>query len=118
MSDDNNRSSSETAYRAVVEYQEAGKRAERLKGWSPDTSNTQSTPLVVWGAMLGLLIGAFSGGSHGFLVSLVVMALWMAIGAGLAWGAGKTFRLCMRMLGFVFRTAKKVVKGQPLEPPV
>ena len=73
---------------------------------------------VVWGAMLGLVIGAFSGGTHGFFVSLGIMALWMAIGAGLAWGAGKTFRLCIRMLVFVFKTAKKVVKGQPLEPPV
>lgn len=118
MGDDDKMSSSETAYRAVVEYQEAGKRLERARAWGPDVSNTQSTPFIVWGAFLGFMIGAFSGVEHGFVAGLGAMLAGMAIGAGLFWSFGKALRWTCWGIGAACRTIFKLVKGQPLEPPV
>jgi hypothetical protein len=49
MGDDNsNFSSSETAYRAVREYQDAQSRSESRWG-GPDVSSKKGTPMIVWG---------------------------------------------------------------------
>jgi len=93
MSDHENKgmSSSEVAYRMVLENQAASERAN--SAFTPDVSNTQSTPLIVWGALFGLVVGAFSGGSHSILASIGIMLASMFICAGIVWGIGKAFRL-------------------------
>lgn len=106
MSEDRQLSSSEVAYRAVLAVQEHARRAENA--WTgPDTSNQQSTPLIVWGAFLGFVAGAFGGGSSGFIASIFTMLFSMAAGAGVFWCIGKAFGLFCRLLGYIFREIKQ-----------
>jgi hypothetical protein len=106
MNEERPLTSSEVALRVVQTVLEQKRRDENRDWKGPDVSSKQSTPLIVWGAFFGLVVGAFSGGSHGFLAGLVSMFAGMAIGAGLVWGIGKAFSLFFRLLGVIFRGLK------------
>jgi hypothetical protein len=112
MSDSENKgmSSSETAYRAVLEVQAANDRAERSWG-GPDVSNQQSTPLIVWGALFGLVVGAFGTGKYSFLASIGIVIASMAICAGIVWGIGKAFRIIFRTEGVAPNVMDGKVEG-------
>ena len=118
MSDNDNLSSSETAYRAVLEYQDAQRRSESR--WSgPDTSSRETTSMHVWGAMAGLFISAFQVDISQPVTLVAIPAAGIAIGAGLGWCIGKIFRLVFKTLPrLLFGGVSKIVKGEPREPPV
>ena len=118
MSDDNNRSSSETAYRAVLEYQDAQRRSEAR--WSgPDTSSKESTSMHVWGAMAVLFISAFQVDPSQPITLIAIPAAGIAIGAGIGWSIGKIFTLVFKTIPrLLFGGVSKIAKGEPREPPV
>jgi hypothetical protein len=113
MSDDNKPSSSETAYRAVLEYQNAKSIAESR--WSgPDTSSKETTSIHVWGALAGLFISAFQVDPAQPITLIAIPAAGIAIGAVLGWTIGKIFRLIFVTLPrLLFGGIRKVVKGKP-----
>lgn|SRR5688572_12096671 len=86
----------EAAYRAVVANQEAQDRADR--SWDgPSTDPNKWTPSYVWGALFGLVVGAFAIDINRplwFLTPFVTMAL----GAFIVWGIGKLLGLVILTL--------------------
>lgn len=118
MSDDDRPSISETAYRAVREYQDAQSHSESRWG-GPDVSSKESTSMIVWGALAGLFISAFSVDPAYPITLILIPAAGIAIGAGIGWSIGKLFRFTFVTLPrLLFGGVSKIVKGEPREPPV
>jgi hypothetical protein len=98
----------EAAYRAVVASQEAQARADGA--FTPSTDSNKSTPFYVWGALFGLVVGAFGIDTNRPLWFLSPFVM-MAFGAFLFWGFGKLLGLVLRTLfvtlpGLVFGKRK------------
>ena len=106
---DEKMSSSEVAYRAVLAAQESQRRAE--SAFQVDTSNQQSTPVHVWGALLGLVIAAFAVDASRPISFITAPIMGIAVGWGFVWLLRKTVLLFFSTLGKVFRGIAKVVRG-------
>jgi|SRR5688572_23066353 len=95
MSEDDKMSLSEQAYQIVLANQEAKDRAERA-GRGPDVSSNKGTPVIVWGALVGLVLGSF-GGSTNSPIWFLTPIIGMAMGAGFVWVASRILRLMRRL---------------------
>jgi hypothetical protein len=107
---DEKMSSSEVAYRAVLAVQESQRRAEQ-NSFQVDTSNPQSTPVHVWGALLGLVIAAFAVDASRPISFITAPIMGIAFGWGFVWLLRKTVLLFFATLGMVFRGIGKILKG-------
>jgi hypothetical protein len=101
MNDDNDMPIHEQAYRVVVEGQEAEKR--RANAWHGGTNYGRSS-FAQYGALIGVVIAAFSVKSEGVVEHLLHPLLGALIGGACGWLFGRALR-------FVFVTLPMTAIG-------
>jgi hypothetical protein len=88
---DENPAPHETAYRAVVAYQEAKAQA-KSRHHSIDVSNNRKTSMMVFGVFFGLILTAFKVDPKAPLTFLTPLA-GMVIGGLIGWTIGRLRKL-------------------------